>query len=447
MRKKMNLLVLLLFSFHFLYSQCITPPAFPVCNGTEPLVVNSDNITVTQTKYFYGAPATVSNVKLSGGTLVVSGNLTLSDLVLDSGMIFIHPSATLIITNGGGLVLRGNSAIYNKGIFQCMGNIVLDNTYVTAAKPNALFNDVLAQWKMQNQYFVINNPFSWFVNNGLAEFHGIITDPLSAPGCICLGDHSHTNLTVLYNKAKNTYVVPTGAACLSVSQYSQFYDTLTAFPSLNVCLGNLHNSDATCTAWGCKPNAWGAAQVVVGCSTCRAVLTLLPLNFQTVSATAYSNYNEIKWEMGEERTGVLFYVERSEDGRNFKTVDSVRSRQQTRFSIKDFRNTTGMAYYRIVASDPDGRKQVSKTMAVRQQPVDAELFPNPFYDQLNLTLPAGTNARTIEITDALGHTVQTFLTEPGRNNITLHFSNLAPGLYYLMLKGGQASHVYKILKK
>src|SRR4051812_36727510 len=64
MRKKMNLLALLLFSFHFLYSQCITPPAFPVCNGTEPLVANSDNIAVAQTKYFYGAPATVSNVKL-----------------------------------------------------------------------------------------------------------------------------------------------------------------------------------------------------------------------------------------------------------------------------------------------------------------------------------------------------------------------------------------------
>ena len=85
-------------------------------------------------------------------------------------------------------------------------------------------------------------------------------------------------MTVLYNRVKNTYVAPNGPSCVSVSQYSQFYDTLTNFPSVNVCLGNLHNSDASCIPWGCRPNAWGAAQVTVGCATCSSVLTFLPLN-------------------------------------------------------------------------------------------------------------------------------------------------------------------------
>ena len=35
--------------------------------------------------------------------------------------------------------------------------------------------------QMNNQYFVINNADSWFVNKGKAYFHGIITDPQSSP--------------------------------------------------------------------------------------------------------------------------------------------------------------------------------------------------------------------------------------------------------------------------
>lgn len=252
-----------------LHGQCLQAPLPDDCNGTEPLLADNEILGTGAKKWYYGATATYNQITLRGGALVVCGDLTFTNFYIDSGTIVIRPGARLHIGGGAGIVLRGNTAIYNYGTFEVTANLSLDNTWASANKPNILINATpAAVFNMSFTYFVINNPYSYFVNNGHAGFHGIITDPAAAAGSVCLGNGSETTMQVLYNKSKNTYTAPTGTACLKVNQYSQFYDTLTASPNINVCLGPTHYSDSSCRPFGCKPNAWGAANRFQFCNSC-----------------------------------------------------------------------------------------------------------------------------------------------------------------------------------
>lgn len=439
--KNVSLIICCFFLFHYFpNAQCLIAPAFPACNGTEPMVVANDNINNGQIKYFYGSAASLSNVKLNGGTLVVCTDLTLNELVFDSGILFIQPSAKLVVSNGAGLVVRGNTSVYNAGTFQCMGNYVMDGTYATASKPNLIINTSAASYlKMPNQYFVINNPYSKLINNGLAEFHGLITDPLAAAGSVCLGFNSQTKMTVLYNKAKHPYIAPTGPACVSVTQYSQLYDTLTVYPDINFCLGSTHVSDASCTPWDCKPNAWGSGQVVNNCTTCSMVLTFLPTGINKLEAKAYAGYNQISWQSGNSQ--LLFYIQRSLDGVNFFTIDSIKGDNKTQYQVKDYFKES--SYYRLYYYQSNQKVSSNVVEVNRLKNLDAA-YPNPFKNYLELPLKGKPN--NITITDINGRTIHSYKAIINDGNARLYFENIPKGMYLVTVIDQTKNRTYKIIK-
>lgn len=427
------------------YAQCLTAPPFPACTGTEPLVVANDNIGLSQTKYFYGSVTDLSNVKLSGGTLVVCADLTLTDFVFDSGILFIQPTATLIVNNGAGIVARGNTAVYNAGTFQCLGNYVMDGSYATALNPNVFINTSLSsRLKMPNQYFVINNPNSKFINNGQADFHGLITDPAAASGSVCLGFNSQTRMRYLYNRAKHPYIAPSGAACVSVRDYSQFYDTLTIYPDINFCLASTHTSDASCIPWGCKPNAWGSGQVTNNCSSCSMVLTFLPVTIKKLEARANANYNEISWQTGDQQKNI-FYVQRSIDRYDFTTIDSVKGDNKTHFVFKDY-SFENNSYYRISLNK--GEKKINSDMVHVKRPDEEQVYPNPFKSYLIVPLKSkATKSTSIRITDTYGREIIPSNMTVNKNRVYLKFESLAKGIYLIVITNGKDNDSYKVIKE
>lgn len=446
MKQKTKLLAaVLLLSFHCL-AQCLSAPPFPTCTGTEPSVVANDNIGIAQTKYYYGAPVSLSNVRISGGTLVVCRDLTLSELVFDSGVIYVQPYATLIVNNAAGLVVRGNTSIYNSGTFQCMGNFVMDGTYASASRPNIFINTGGLSWfKMPNQYFVINNPYSKLVNNGIADFHGLITDPPAAAGSVCLGNYSQTRMTVLYNKAHDPYIAPLGNACVSVSQYSQFYDTLTIYPNINFCLGAGHTSDASCIPWGCKPNAWGAGQVITGCTNCITVLHALAASFKKIEAAASGDANEINWEMLDNNTK-LFYVERSVDGIAFTTIDSVKGNGGDSYRFYD-RGFDAIDYYRVIAITGNTRTS-SSILQVKRNALPGMVSPNPFNDHLVVSLDGfSTKQVSIIITDISGRKILPGKIIINEKKAHLFFGTLGRGLYVISVIDHNKKQTYKVVRQ
>lgn len=289
------------------FSQCLIPPPLDSCYGTEPSLTDNETLVVGNKKWYYGAPVVYNSITLRGGTLVVCGDLTFNNFTMDSGTIVIRPGARMRIGGGAGIMLRGNSSIYNHGIFECTSNLSLDPTWATPAKPNVVINASLTSYfKMSNQYFTINNTNSYFVNRGRAEFWGLITDYGAGMGSVCLGRYSEVRMAVLYNNRRHTYTAPEGAACVNVFQYSQFRDTLTRSMNVNVCLSATHVSDATCIAHGCRPNAWGTPNIFQFCDMCGGLILLEKPNKPdrevversdaiTISPNPFSGFLTIRW--------------------------------------------------------------------------------------------------------------------------------------------------------
>lgn len=444
------ILLLALSATDKLTAQCRNPlPAVP-CTGTEPLVVADETINSGTTKYYYGPAVTMNSLTLKGGTLIVCGNLTIDKFYMDSGKIIINPLARFVIGSGlgSGLIFQGNCHISNYGTLEILRNLSLENGWATAANPNVVINASGAIFRMPNQYFVINNAHSWFVNNGYAQFWGLITDLQCSPGSVCLGS-STMHMAVLINKVANAYVVAGGVnACVYVHQFSQFFGVLTSSPNLFACLGASHISDAGCIPHGCTPNAWGAAQVFTNCSNC-AALNVLAVHFTSFEIASGNAGNVLKWQLDATASDHVFYIERSGDSRSFYTLDSVAGNTLRSFNYTDAIALPGINYYRIrCVSRNSGAVVISKIISSNDSRAGAiRSYPSPFEKEFNIELPAGELIERICVTDMTGKNIPVRYRQAGHQWIVTVLNELPKQVLFVQLMTNKGVQAFKIIKK
>jgi hypothetical protein len=293
---------------------------------------------------------------------------------------------------------------------------------------------------MSNQYFVINNAHSWFVNNGYAEFWGIITDNQSSAGSVCLGNRSITRMAVLINKVANTYSAPDGNACVNVYQFSEFYGQLTSSGSLLACLGSGHTSSSGCIPFGCTPNNWGAAQVFTNCTGCGS-LTALPVWFTSCTAlTGKTKTVTLQWQMNAEAREGLFRVLRSADGFTWHAIDSLfaSGNNLRTYNTIDKSPIPGNAYYMIQYTNPrTGMMTSSKMVKVFTEMVTGfNLYPVPFDNKFFIDYEAGSNPEKILLTDLAGRDIRTsHIIREGLQSVEVTLlDEIQPGLYIVHMQ-------------
>jgi hypothetical protein len=141
-------------------------------------------------------------------------------------------------------------------------------------------------------WLVINNPYSWFVNEGKASMHGIVTDPLSAAGSVCLGNKSQVYMAVLINNAAKTYTAPSGPACVAISDHAYICEGVTADVTVNICMGPSGGTDSSCLASHGKTKAWGSAVLFNSCTTCGAI-AVLPIHLPDTSRVTQASLGSV----------------------------------------------------------------------------------------------------------------------------------------------------------
>jgi hypothetical protein len=374
---------------------------------------------------------------------------------MDSGNIYVLPGASLVIGSGigAGLVLRGNSAIYNYGTVEIQRNLSLDNGWATTAKPNLIINATSSSvFKMSNQYLVINNPYSWFVNNGSAEFWGIITDNQSVAASVCLGNNSSTRMAMLINKVANAYTVPSGSACVNVYQWSQFYNPLTSSTNLLACVSGSYTSDTGCIPFGCQPNYWGAAQVFTNCTGCNTLI-LLETGFTSFVAKALNNgSNHLEWQWAAKNPMQRFLIQRSANGASFTTIDSIRAQnQQSIFYIDDKNPLPGNNYYMISSMDPHTDHTInSKIVNVyREHPQTFTFYPIPFSEKLFIRYSTGERPEKIVLKDVHGKAIKMhfFAHEYARQVELKILEPLAPGIFVIHIQTSRQIYSKTIVRQ
>ncbi len=452
---KAHLLILLFFLLPpgFAFSQCLIAPSLPACNGSEPLVADNETLAAGTTKWYYGGTTVYNSLTMKGGTLVVCGDITVDKFYMDSGSIYVHPGARFVVGSGigAGLIFRGACYVYNYGTFEIQRNLSLENN-ATAVSPNILINATAASvFKMSNQYLVINNAHSWYVNNGVSEFWGIITDAQSVAGSVCLGKGSTTKMAVLINKVANTYVVPTGNACLYVHQFSQFYGRLTNSTGLLACLSNGHTSDSGCIPWGCQPNNWGSAQVFTSCNSCSALLAL-SVHFTSFISSVTADYsNQLNWEMNTAVPTGTFRILRSADGSRFSVIDSFEKKESaiSKFTRIDKNPLPGNNHYMIKYTNSNGYSINSRIVHTYTEPKNGfSIFPVPFDKKFIVRYAPGMRPEKIIITDISGRNIniQYNIKESSQQVEIVLADKVEAGIYIIHMVNNQKYTAQTIIK-
>nr|HPI12952.1 T9SS type A sorting domain-containing protein [Catalimonadaceae bacterium] len=166
----------------------------------------------------------------------------------------------------------------------------------------------------------------------------------------------------------------------------------------------------------------------------------LPLNLVYFSARKKGNSAETNWKTVNEKGVSRFELEKSYDGKNFTTITSEKSKNESgaQYTYSDadaFRLNQDVVYYRLKSVELNGLPNYSAIRIVNRLATASEtltLFPNPVKDKVYL---AGANSQTDEVivTDATGKTVNIRINEEG----ALDVENLAPGIYHIrLLKDG-----------
>ena len=181
---------------------------------------------------------------------------------------------------------------------------------------------------------------------------------------------------------------------------------------------------------------------------------VLPVELVSFNGKEKGNVNILEWTTASEVNNDFFEVQRSTDGVDFETLESIRgngtSHTVSHYSFID-EKPASISYYRLQQVDFDGRSEFSNIVTIKRDLIkdDAKVFPSPVQDQLTISYQANTNkALTMSITDVTGRVVinKSVNAVKGNNEFYLDLANLPTGTYMTRLSSGTENISQVIIK-
>ncbi len=163
--------------------------------------------------------------------------------------------------------------------------------------------------------------------------------------------------------------------------------------------------------------------------------------------------NEVKvtWQTAMEKNNAYFDIERSEDGKTFRSIGEVKGKGNTSsgfsYSFMDEKPTQGNNYYRLKQTDYDGTFEYSHILTVKNNAKQERfvLSPNPVSEVLNVEyLGKNNDTRTIAIYDILGNLILEINNDLQENEINT--SSLQSGTYILKINQNGTVQTEKFMK-
>ncbi len=181
------------------------------------------------------------------------------------------------------------------------------------------------------------------------------------------------------------------------------------------------------------------------------VVSGAPVEFTAVKA-AWMGDNKVtcSWSTATETNVDYFEVERSINNENsFKAINKVSAagngNKANSYAVSDVLTGSSVAYYRIKATDKDGKITYSEVSKVNIKPTKnyvKTLYPNPVVagSMVNVQYVAVENGKvTVELYNALGRKLNTLTTDAvtGENDIKFNLGKfVTPGIYYVSISNG-----------
>lgn len=184
----------------------------------------------------------------------------------------------------------------------------------------------------------------------------------------------------------------------------------------------------------------------------------LPVKLLSLQANATSKSIHVNWITASEINSSHYNVERSTNGKLFEPIAKVKaagnSKTYRKYAFEDVNGISllskGTVYYRLAIYDIDGKMEYSKTVAVKdnnKSGLNAEVFPNPFIDQLVLKIDNFEDAHIkVEIIDITGK-LQYSGSFNGSSHIINNLDALPAGIYFAKFISNLEIKVVALIKR
>ncbi len=192
------------------------------------------------------------------------------------------------------------------------------------------------------------------------------------------------------------------------------------------------------------------------CTPKNVSAVVLPVELSSLRAAKNDNKVVIDWATESELNNEKFIIERSEDGRIFKSIGEVAgngtSYEQKEYHFIDENPLQGFNHYRLKQVDFDGGHAYSKIVIVdfEQKGNGIKVFPNPFNGYLHL-VPLGSSGdfsdgfMEISLRSTSGKLMKKV--EANAENNTIDLQDIPSGIYLLEIRLGGKKFIQKLIKE
>jgi hypothetical protein len=164
--------------------------------------------------------------------------------------------------------------------------------------------------------------------------------------------------------------------------------------------------------------------------------TPLPVNLVRFAATAGGDSVTLNWQTASEQNNLGFWVERSIDGRSFKSTTLVPGHGTTwlehRYQVREATPALPRIWYRLRQVDLDGSERYSPVVCLMLPQAALGVYPSPAHEQATVSAGAGQLASLYDSTGRLSR--QQLLDERGE----LDLRGLPSGTYNLVVGSQRA---------
>jgi len=178
-----------------------------------------------------------------------------------------------------------------------------------------------------------------------------------------------------------------------------------------------------------------------------AIMVSLPVQFTYFKAKVVGAGVLLEWETSSELDANSFEIERSEDGVHFNYLDKLvatgSGNVRTTYHFTDKSPIGGDNYYRLKQVDNNGNFVYTPVRMVsldKIQSLTLIVYPQPAKEKVMVKLPQGLerNNVVINIINSAGGLEKQFVSTSTRSNnvITLPLTQLARGIYFIRIHGG-----------
>jgi hypothetical protein len=172
--------------------------------------------------------------------------------------------------------------------------------------------------------------------------------------------------------------------------------------------------------------------IIVGTEWANAPLPLQLLNFTALLSDSKVN---ISWTTTNEINAGIFSVEKSVNGKDFKSIGTVEAKggvSANNYSLVDERVVAGVSYYRLKMVDKDGSYKYSTIETVKTKSIGLSVYPNPVKSTITVQHEVAAKGAAVSVLTISGKPVFQSFVEAGATQTSIDAAKLAPGSYLVI---------------